>query len=483
MDSLSGRFRERHLLATRSKGNLKALAKPAKYKGTSHLASSNHATSVATRSKTQPEAKTSEAEQTLAKALPAFSRGRITSDERVSASLPAESNPANNKAAAGRNAVSGQCPTVCAKGGPHVGGQETTVGTAPNAGHSTGMAFTKPYPDQAVQTPVSTSKDNASYNPIWAIGVVRAAPRAAKPTGLAKPAPSAAKPTGLVKPGPNATKPAGLVKPGTNAVKSAGLVKPGTNAVKPAGLVKPGPNAAKAAGMVKPGHSAAKAAGLVKPGPNAAKAAGLVKPGTNAVKPGPNAAKAAGLAKPGPNAAKAAGLVKPGPNAAKPGPNAAKAAGLVKPGTNAAKAAGLVKPGPSAAKLAGLAKPVANAAKPGPCAAEPASVVIVQKQLIDANPVKNDDYKRLSKSARRAPSTTTQPQNAASPTGNQPVPIWRPFTRSAPKAHPALWSAPRSLRGRRGAVQSASKSVISTAKCRGGESTVRKTAKGQDERR
>ncbi|XP_060678533.1 cytoskeleton-associated protein 2-like isoform X2 [Hemiscyllium ocellatum] len=482
------------------KGNLKAgpLAKPAKYKGTGHLTSSNRANTVATRSETQPEAKTSEAEQTLAKALPAFSRGRIPSEETASALFPAESNPANNQAAAGQNAVSGQCPTVCAKSGPHVDGQETAVGTAPNAGHSAGVASAKPSPDQAGQPRVSTSKDNASYNPIWAIGVVRAASRAAKPAGLVKPGPSAAKPTGLAKPGPNAAKPTGLAKLGPNAAKPEGLTKLGPNAAKPgSNAAKLGPNAAKpVSNAAKLGPNAAKSAGLAKLGPNAAKPAGLVKPGPNAANSGPNAAKPAGLVKPGPNAAnsgpnaaKPAGLVKPGPNAANSGPNAAKPAGLVKPGpstaklaglakpvANAAKATGLVKPGPSTAKLARLAKPVAKAA-------EPVSAVIVQKQLIDAEPVKNNDYQSLSKSARRAPSTTTKPANGASPTGNQPGPIWQPFTRSVPKARPALWTAPRNTRGRRGAVQSASKLVISTAKHRGAESTVRKSAKGQDERR
>ncbi|XP_067879475.1 cytoskeleton-associated protein 2-like [Heterodontus francisci] len=180
---------------------------------------------------------------------------------------------------------------------------------------------------------------------------------------------------------------------------------------------------------------------------------------------------------------------------AKAAPGAAKLAGRAKVLPGPAKVV------PAAAKPAGPAKVVPAAAKPAgpaktaPGATKSARTAMVSKQPTRAKMDKNDGCRRFSKPASPLPSGKAKPgaelhsqsgQNGAISTGSRPVKIWKPFTRSAQRIYPAFCSPARNAKEIQGPVKSLSKwtaPAVSTAKRRGGESTVSKTVKGKDERR
>uniref|UniRef100_UPI00398EBDB7 uncharacterized protein n=1 Tax=Pristiophorus japonicus TaxID=55135 RepID=UPI00398EBDB7 len=476
--------------------------KAPRLKDTKKPAPTNHVKSVAARSRAQPNTKTTETKKTLAKTVPTFPQTRVA-DIRIKALFPVESNTTENESITGQTAQFGQyegdikpATSAYANNLHRLGDQEKEnqrmVGTAPNAGHSVSTALIKPFTEQATITQVGTSKDTGSDNRIWAIGIHRtatAAPGAAKAAGAFRAAPGAAKAAGTFRAAPGAAKAAGTFRAAPGAAKAAGTFRAAPGAAKAAGTFRAAPGAAKAAGTFRAAPGAAKAAGTVRAAPGAAKAAGTVRAA-------PGAAKAAGTVRAAPGAAKAAGTVRAAPGAAKAAgtvraaPGAAKAAGTVRAAPGAAKAAGTVRAAPGAANAAGTVWEA-------PGAANTAGRVMVPKQSTKTESVKNYGYRRLSKSTKQLASAKSNPgaglhpqsasiQNGTTSTGSRPMSIWKPFTRSAQRMHPALGSSARKIKESKRIIQSGSKSTASAksnAQHLGDHSSVTKTLKGKDERR
>ncbi|XP_078421914.1 uncharacterized protein LOC144694967 isoform X2 [Cetorhinus maximus] len=465
--------------------------KPSKLKSINNLTSTNDVKSAAARPKTQPNTKTSETKKTLSKTVPTFPQTGITANEIAPTLFPVESNTIENEPTAAQTAHSEQhegslnpAASTCAKNLHKSDDQEKkskhTVDMAPNVGHSAGADLIKPFIEQAIISQVGKSKDIASDNRLWAIDMDRTAKAAkfakatlgpAEPVGTGKAAHGAAKPVGTGKVAHGAAKPVGTGKAAHGAAKPVGTGKAAHGAAKPVGTGKAAHGAAKPVGTGKVAHGAAKPVGTAKLAHGTAKPVGTAKLAHGAAKPVGTAKLAHGTAKP-------VGTAKLAHGAAKP-------VGTAKLAHGAAKPVGTAKAAHGAAKSTGTGKVVHGPAKPE-------GMTMVPKQSTNAEMDKNDGYKRLSKSVQQLASDKTEPgtglppQNATNSTGNRPMIIWQPFTRSAERMHPALRSVPRSIKQRNGAIQSVNKltaPALGTAKCRPNENTVSKAVKGQDERR
>ncbi|XP_041066049.1 cytoskeleton-associated protein 2-like isoform X2 [Carcharodon carcharias] len=342
--------------------------------------------------------------------------------------------------------------------------------------------------------PVGTVK--ATHGLTKPVGPAKLAHGAAKPVGTGKAAHGAAKPVGSAKLAHGAAKPVGPAKAAHGTAKPEGTAKATHGPTKPVGPAKLAHGAAKPVGPAKLAHGAAKPVGPAKLAHGAAKPVGPAKAAHGAAKPVGTAKLAHGAAKPVGTAKAAHGTAKP-VGTAKLAHGAAKPVGTAKLAHGAAKPVGTAKLAHGAAKPVGTAKLAHGTAKPvgtgkvahGP--AKPEGMAMVPKQSTNAEMDKNDGYKRLSKSEQQLASDKTKPgtglpQNATNSTGNRPMIIWQPFTRSAERMHPALRCVPRSIKQSNGAIQSVNKltaPALGITKCRPDENTVSKTVKGQDERR
>ncbi|XP_078095369.1 cytoskeleton-associated protein 2-like [Mustelus asterias] len=457
--------------------------KPAKPRGTDNLASTNRTKAVAANSKTRGNTKPSE---TLSKAAPALLQTRIGAHRKAPTFFPVASKRVENETPAAQTAQSGQyggslnpAAGLCQSDNQEKSRQ--TVDAAPNTGHSVSTASIKPFTNPANKTQAGKSKNAVSENRLRAVGIGRttkAAPGAAKWAAMAKTAPGAAKTVGTARAAPGADKPVGTARVAHGAAKPVGTARAAPGVDKPVGTARVAHGAAKPVGTARAAPGVDKPVGTARVAHGAAKPVGTARAAHGATRP-------VGTARVAHGADKAVGIAKVAPRADKPVGIAKVAPGVDKPVGIAKVAPGADKPVGIAGAAHGVDKPVGIAGAD----AKPVGMVPVSPQFTDTDRDQSDGYQRLRNSTQQLTGHKTKPTAGLPPpiaidsTANKPVTIWQPFTRSARRLHPAWWSAPRSTKGSNGVVHNASKSTTSALDTGKDGSTVRKTVKGQAERR
>ncbi|XP_051897005.1 cytoskeleton-associated protein 2-like isoform X3 [Pristis pectinata] len=178
-------------------------------------------------------------------------------------------------------------------------------------------------------------------------------------------------------------------------------------------------------------------------------------------------------------------------------PGAARPVGASRAAPGAARPVGASRAAPGAARPVGASRPVVTTrAAPGAAKAPSAAAKSTGGMTNPKEPLKEKMEKNCRKLNKREQQFTghktgkspcgASVQNGSNSAASRSVTIWKPFTRSAQKLHPALGSPTTKIKKSKGAVQNMSEStapVMSTVKCRDDQSSITKTLKGKDERR
>ncbi|XP_051897004.1 cytoskeleton-associated protein 2-like isoform X2 [Pristis pectinata] len=231
-------------------------------------------------------------------------------------------------------------------------------------------------------------------------------------------------------------------------------------------------------------------------------APGAARP-VGASRAAPGAARPVGASRAAPGAARPVGASRAAPGAARPvgasraAPGAARPVGASRAAPGAARPVGASRAAPGAARPVGASRPVVTTrAAPGAAKAPSAAAKSTGGMTNPKEPLKEKMEKNCRKLNKREQQFTghktgkspcgASVQNGSNSAASRSVTIWKPFTRSAQKLHPALGSPTTKIKKSKGAVQNMSEStapVMSTVKCRDDQSSITKTLKGKDERR